>query len=194
MAREQSQSDLLLEFFKNHPNRDIKHPEVVDWATAEWKERTGKVFRDPDRGIRKLYEGGQLIKVGKGVYRYDPSIARQKNLEDFSASQKEQIFKRDGYKCAECGLGKKEKVELHIDHVVSKNKGGRATIENGQVLCSKHNFLKKNANQSESGKRMIVRLYEIAKSEDYELYKKFCAEILEIYEKYGINGHIEWEE
>jgi len=30
-----SQRDLLIEFFQNNPNRNIFHPEVVNWATAE---------------------------------------------------------------------------------------------------------------------------------------------------------------
>ncbi|WP_233704959.1 hypothetical protein [Helicobacter felis] len=46
-----SQQDLIMEFFKTNPNRDIAHPEVVDWVVKEYKERTGKVFRDPDRAL-----------------------------------------------------------------------------------------------------------------------------------------------
>ncbi|GMV77255.1 MAG: hypothetical protein AMXMBFR79_03900 [Chitinophagaceae bacterium] len=38
------------------------------------EKRIGEVFRDPDRGIRKLAQQGQLIKVGKGIYRYDPDF------------------------------------------------------------------------------------------------------------------------
>jgi len=49
-------------FFGRHKNRDIKHTEVVDWLTSEYKKMTGKVFRDPDRGIRKQPQKGFLIK------------------------------------------------------------------------------------------------------------------------------------
>ena len=73
-----------MEYFKNNPNRNISHPEIVDWATKEWKKRTGNVFRDPDRGIRKLHQAGYLIKVQKGIYRYDPTLVTQHKLEDFS--------------------------------------------------------------------------------------------------------------
>ena len=48
------QKDLIIEFFKKNPNRDIKHPEVVDWVVETYKKRTGNVFRDPDRAIRQL--------------------------------------------------------------------------------------------------------------------------------------------
>jgi hypothetical protein len=63
-----------MEYFKKNPNKDIPHPEIVDWATKEWLKRSGKVFRDPDRGIRRLSQDGLLIKVAKGVYRYDPDF------------------------------------------------------------------------------------------------------------------------
>ena len=40
---------------------------------------------------------------------------------------------------------------------------------------------------------MFVRLYEVAKESNDEILEKFCCEILELYEKYGINSHIEWK-
>ncbi len=190
--KQQSQLDLLMEYFKKNSNRDIPHPKIVDWATSEWIKRTGKIFRDPDRGIRSLHQKGYLIKVKKGVYRYNPNVVEKRQLEDFTASQKEIILKRDQYKCVICGRGRKEGVELHVDHIKPKDLGGKATISNGQTLCSKHNFIKKNLKQTEAGKKMFIRLYELAKKEENEELKKFCYDILEIYEQYDINGHIVW--
>ena len=34
----QTQLELLMEYFKNNPNRDISHPEIVDWTTSEWRK------------------------------------------------------------------------------------------------------------------------------------------------------------
>lgn len=188
-----AQKALIIEFFEKNPNRDIKHPEVVDWVVVAYKKLTGKVFRDPDRAIRQLAQSGFLIKIAKGIYRYDPKKAYKRELEDFTATQKEAILKRDGYKCVICGRGKKEGVELHVDHIKPKDLGGEATIENGQTLCSQHNFIKKNLRQTETGKKMFIRLYELAKSEGNEELKNFCADVLETYEKYNINGHIVWK-
>ncbi len=67
MKQKITQAELIMEFFKKNPNRDIKHPEIVDWVTAEFLKRSGEVFRDPDRGIRKLSQQGHLIKKAKGV-------------------------------------------------------------------------------------------------------------------------------
>jgi len=187
------QKDLLIEFFKKNPNRDIKHPEVVDWVVSTYKERTGKVFRDPDRAIRQLAQSGFLIKIAKGVYKYDPSKAYKRELEDFTAAQKEEILKRDQYKCVQCGMGKREGVELHTDHIIPKDFGGEATVENGQTLCSRCNFLKKNLKQTESGKKMLIRMYQAAKKQKNKEILDFCTDLLRIYEKYKVNGHIVWK-
>jgi hypothetical protein len=45
-----TQSEIVMEYFKNYPLRDIKHPEIVDWVTQEYKKRTGEIFRDPGQG------------------------------------------------------------------------------------------------------------------------------------------------
>ena len=187
------QKDLIVEFFRKNPNRDIKHPEVVDWVVSTYKKRTRNVFRDPDRAIRHLAQSGFLIKIAKGVYHYDPEKVKQRELYDFTAAQKKAILERDGYKCVICGRGIKDGVELHVDHIKPKDRGGEATIENGQVLCGQHNYQKKMLNQTETGKKMFIRLYELAKSEKNEELMKFCADVLETYEKHNINGHIEWK-
>ncbi|MEK9174360.1 MAG: HNH endonuclease [Patescibacteria group bacterium] len=192
MQNNQSQSDFLMEYFKKHPNKDIDHPKIVDWVTTEYKKRTGLVFRDPDRGIRKLHQNGYLVKVRKGVYRYDPKFIRRQGLEDFTSEVKEQIFKRDGYRCVVCGNGRKEGVEIHADHMKAKDLGGKATLENGQTLCAKHNFLKKNLGQTEFGKKYFIRLYSFAKKEEDEKLIKFCAEILDVFETNNMDSHIEW--
>ncbi|MEK7091089.1 MAG: hypothetical protein AAB887_01100, partial [Patescibacteria group bacterium] len=61
------------------------------------------------------------------------------------------------------------------------------------LVGAQHNFIKKNLKQTETGKKMFIRLYELAKSEKNEELMKFCADVLETYEKYDINGHIVWE-
>jgi hypothetical protein len=188
-----TQLDLIMEFFRKHPNRDIHHPEVVDWVVAEYKKKTGKVFRDPDRGIRRLHQDGLLVKVGKGIYRYDPNYVKKRELEDFTETQKEEIMKRDNYRCVICGRGLANGVELHVDHIKPKDKGGKATIENGETLCAKHNFQKKNYKQTESGKRYFIKLYEAAKANDDAELQDFCRQILEVYEKNNVNGQIVWK-
>ena len=193
MKQEIVQSDLIMEYFRKNPNRNIEHPEVVDWVVSKYKKRTGEVFRDPDRAIRKLHQNGFLIKVSKGIYRYEPSRVVERKLEDFTEEQKKIILERDGYKCVMCGKGVKDGVELHVDHIKPKDFGGKATIENGQTLCAQHNFIKKNLKQTETGKKMFIRLYELAKKEGNKELLDFATQILEVYEKNTINCHIIWK-
>lgn len=184
--------DLLLQYFIDHPNQELEHGPVVDWVTEQWLMDHNTPPRDPWRTIRALHQAGILIKVRKGVYKYDPTAVSHRELEDFTAEQKAQIFARDNYRCVICGRGLQDGVEIHADHIKPKDKGGKAVIENGQTLCAEHNFRKKNYKQTETGKKMFIRLYELAKSQNDEDMMKFCAEILEVFERNGVNGHIEW--
>lgn len=193
MKKKKTIKDLIIEYFKAHPKKDMPHGPVVDWVEAKYKRLYNKKPRYTWRSIRNLHETGFLIKVKKGVYRYDPDVAKQRDLEDFTQEQKRAILKRDGYKCVICGRGKKEGVELHVDHIKPKYLGGESTIENGQTLCAQHNFIKKTLKQTETGKKMFIRLYELAKKENNKELLRFCSDILETYEKYNINGHITWK-
>lgn len=193
MTKQISQLDLIKEFFIKNPLRDVQHPAVVDWVVKKYFKKTGDVFRDPDRGIRSLAQKGFLIKVAKGIYRYDPDYVENKKLEDFNSAQKNEIFKRDDYKCVICGKGKNEGIEIHADHIKPKDLGGKATVRNGQTLCAQHNFIKKNLNQTETGKKMFIRLYELSKNLNDKKIQHFCEEILKVYEDNNMNGHIEWK-
>lgn len=188
-----TQEEIIMEYFEKNQNRDIPHPEIVDWATAEYKKRTGKVFRDPDRQIRKLFQDGKLLKITKGVYRYDKELIQEKSREEFTPTQKAEIFKRDNYRCVICGNGPREGFELHADHIKPREQGGKATLDNGQTLCSKHNMLKKTWNQTETGKQYFKVLYKQAKKAKNQELMDFCLDIFAVYEDWKMNSHIKWE-
>ncbi|HMI09940.1 MAG TPA: HNH endonuclease [Candidatus Saccharimonadales bacterium] len=190
IAPQHSQSSLILQYYKMRPNEPVPHSEAVDWAIAEWLSLTGKIFRDPDRAVRDLSQKGILIKVEKGVYMYDPDHVRRNDLYDFTPQQKAEILLRDNYRCVVCGNGKAEGVDLQVDHVKPKEKGGRATIGNGQTLCGQHNFIKKNYSQTEAGKRFFLKMREQAVSLDDANMIAFCDDVLAMYQKYGYDTRI----
>jgi len=180
-----SQSDLLMEYFKKHPKKDIPHPEIVDWATEEWKKRTGGVLRDPDRAIRKLHQSGILIKVKKGIYRYDPDLVQERSdLEDFDQKTKDAIFKRDNFTCLLCGIGKREGAELHADHIKPKDWGGKATIENGQTLCSACNILKKRYGINQTLEKYSKKMLKIARENNDKPMIDLFNDIIKVIEKH----------
>lgn len=186
-------SQLIMEYFYAHPNEDLKHGPIVDWVTEEWLKTHETPPRDPWRAIRALHQQGFLIKVKKGVYRYDPASVNQRELEDFTPEQKEEIFKRDNYRCVICGRGPQNGYEIHADHIIPKDLGGKAEISNGQTLCSIHNLRKKNYKQTETGKKMFIHLYELSKEIGDKNTMRFCEEVLETFEKHHVNDHIEWK-
>ena len=180
----------MLEYFSKHPKQDLTHAPVVDWVEQQYVALTGNKPRDTWRTIRKLSEEKVLIKVRKGVYRYDPDSVQNITLLDFSPQTKEMIFKRDNYKCVICGLGEKDGVEICADHKVPLDKGGKNTVENGETLCTKHNLIKKNYSQTEAGKRFFIKIYERATELSDEKMMKFCSEVFDIYDKYKVDSHI----
>ncbi len=121
---------------------------------------------------------------------YDPDHVDNKELWEFPPKVKEAILKRDGYRCVVCGRGEADGVELVVDHIKPKDKGGTNDINNGQTLCMEHNLLKKNYSQTEAGKRYFIKIYKKAVAQKDEKMIKFCKTIFDAYDEFKINGHI----
>lgn len=183
-------SDLILKYFKQHPNQDLEHGPVVDWVEEQYVKLGGTKPRDTWRAIRKFHQEGILIKVRKGVYRYDPDHVARAVLLDFPPEIKDAIFKRDGHKCVVCGRGRADGVEICADHRTPKDKGGANTVENGQTLCTEHNLIKKNYSQTEAGKRYFIKLYEQAAARGDTPMIRFCDDVFDVYDRHGIDRHI----
>ncbi len=66
-------------------------------------------------------------------------------------------------------------------------------IKNEQTERTSRDFSQEFLDQTETAKRMFIRLYEVAKAEGDAKIMDFCTDVLNLYEKYGINDHIEWE-
>jgi len=190
MAKTRSVNDLIIEYFRRHARQDLSHGPVVDWVTKQYLKEHDKPPRDPWRAIRKLHQEGTLVKVRKGIYRYEPEHIKEAKLFDFPANIKAAIFQRDNYRCVVCGRGRADGVELCADHIKPKDKGGDNSVGNGQTLCMEHNLLKKNYSQTEAGKRYFMRIYEQAVAKGDQNMIRFCKDVFDVYDKHKINGHI----
>ncbi len=184
-------SELVLEYFEKHPDEDISHGPVVDWVSSQWLKDHDTPPRDTWRAIRKLYQEGKLIKVKKGVYKYDPDYIHNVDLWVFSPKIRKAILEKDNYKCIVCGRGIDDGVELVVDHIKPMDVGGTNDINNGQTLCTEHNLMKKNYSQTEAGKRYFIKIYEKAVTNNDERMIKFCKAVFDAYEEFGINNHIQ---
>ena len=84
----------------------------------------------------------------KGIYEYllstrKPSDERLLSLRAFSENEKKTMYARQNGVCPICGK-KFELKEMDGDHKKPWSKGGKTTLENGQMLCRSCN-LKKSA-------------------------------------------------
>ena len=174
-------NELLKEFFESNPNLDWEHGPVVGH---------GHPPRDVWRAIRRLHQEGFLIKVRKGVYRYDPAYAHRKELLDFSTKVRAEILRRDGYKCVLCGRGRRDGVELVVDHITPKDKGGSGSVDNGQTLCMECNLMKKNYNHTQAGKRFFIRMYEKAQRSGDKKTLNFLKAVFDVYDRFGVDKDI----
>ena len=60
----------------------------------------------------------------------------------FTKSIRHEVFKRDGFRCVECGATKEEK-GLEVDHIIPVSRGGADELDNLQTLCKDCNLAKK---------------------------------------------------
>ncbi len=187
---EKSQSELVMDYFMKHPKQDLNHGPVVDWVTKEWLKNHDEPPRDVWRAIRKLHQEGKLIKIKKGVYKFDPDNVCEVSLFDFDEATKKKVLEKDGYRCVVCGRGKESGIELVVDHIKPKDKGGTNDIGNGQTLCAEHNLLKKNYSQTETGKKYFIKIYEKAVETNDEKMIQFCKAIFDVYDEFKVNGHV----
>ena len=189
-----SQVDFVKQFFLSRPMRAIPHAESKRDIENSYQTMYGRRIEDVDRAIRQLHQEGLLVKVRNGVYMFDPDFDHDReDLEDFSAEDRAAVLARDGFQCVVCDSRRAEGAELHVDHIRPKNRGGRAIQENGQTLCSRHNFLKKTTGQMSFGKRVFVELRKTARASSVEgssVLEEFCTEVLAVYERYQIDDQL----
>lgn len=96
---------------------------------------------------------------------------------------RENVFKRDGFKCQYCGTTK----ELTLDHLIPKAKGGKSSWSNLVTACKRCNSRKGNYSPEEAGLQLTFRPYRPS----YIMYLKFMSgNNLEEWEPYLIQKNI----
>ncbi len=61
----------------------------------------------------------------------------------FTQSQKNEIWDRQGGRCAKCDKPLK-RAATHYDHKIPHEKGGKTEVKNGQALCANCHSIKSN--------------------------------------------------
>jgi len=77
------------------------------------------------------------------TYNDIKKIVRRKKNTKVPVSLRTKIMKRDGHRCVLCGATA-EDAQLHVDHIISTDRGGLTEERNLRTLCAKCNFGKSN--------------------------------------------------
>lgn len=158
----------------------VKEDEERVWSLKDLGIRVREVYleinenecADPERQIRILAQEGILFKPKKGYYKYncDKTIATGVG-ELFAAAMKKEVLKKYDNRCIICGNSTSS--DLAIDHLIPYSKGGKNTLENAIVLCTKCNNKKKDKVGAEE-----IEFFENNKK-DLENRTKILDEVIE---------------
>lgn len=74
---------------------------------------------------------------------FKPKIKKKNKRDPIESRLRHEVFKKDNYKCLECGKTNKE-TTLHVDHIVPVSQGGSDELDNLQTLCQACNLAKSN--------------------------------------------------
>lgn len=115
---------------------------LVYKGKAEIVENTGDVMVT----YKKTYSRPSVIRLVNYVY-----IPHRKVV-----MSRENIFKRDGHKCAYCESNR----YLTLDHICPKSKGGLNTWENLVTCCFSCNSKKGDRTPEQAGMKLLVKPFK----------------------------------
>ena len=99
-------------------------------------------------------------------------------VPDYEVS-KEEIFRRDDYKCIYCGKSSIEDgVKLHLEHIYPVSKGGREDLFNLATSCERCNTVKSARMLSED---VILRIWERNKKLNEKFESKTYDELMDAF-------------
>ncbi|HDY69031.1 MAG TPA: DUF262 domain-containing protein [Candidatus Scalindua sp.] len=129
-------------FIRFETTRREQETKSEDEASPEWVSYKEKISHSTDSAdsIRHRMEFMQ-----RNLLETFPSLSRKDNQRDFTHVQKLTIFRRDKGICQlhiKCDGGKLIWDDWQCDHIVPWSKGGKTTVENGQVACAACNSAK----------------------------------------------------
>lgn len=116
--------------------------ELIEQRNAWAKDLYDYIEAFSPGGVRKNIETRNRVYTNK-LFREIINLETEDSKRLFDQNQKTVIWRRGDGKCKICNT----KVDanspnFHADHIIPHSKGGKTTIENGQVLCAGCNATK----------------------------------------------------
>jgi len=139
---EDVKSHLFDWFVAFESERHIQDAKSSDEANPEWITYKEKISHstDSEESIRWRMEFMLRDLLGK-----IPTLRLKDNQRTFTYLQRLAIYRRDGSMCQlriKCDGAKLTWDDWHCDHIKPWSKGGKTTVENGQIACSACNLSK----------------------------------------------------
>ena len=137
--------DWFIAFEQYRRQEEQKDTENCDPGILEYKDLTGH-STDAAESLKSRYEYLQ-----NRLLEYIPNIERKDNNRIFTDEQRIIIWRRDKETCQlkiKCNGKKCDWENWEADHIIPWSKGGKTTIENGQVACPECNKAKSNNEQT----------------------------------------------
>lgn len=114
----------------------------IKWGILYNKHREDNL--DPAEIQKEIHQlmADREVQKKSGIYEY-LLTGKEKylSLRQFDADEKRTMYERQAGKCALCGKPFAVS-EMHADHVIPWSKGGKTTLDNGQMLCVACNLKK----------------------------------------------------
>lgn len=129
-------------FFDFEARRHAQEALDVETAESEWVAYKEKVSHSTDAGDSIRF---RLDFIMRDLLSRFPNLLQKDNQREFTHLQKMTIFRRDKQRCQvklKCDGVKVVWDEWHCDHKDPWSRGGKSTVENGQVSCPACNLAK----------------------------------------------------
>lgn len=136
--------DFLDWFMGFESTRRTQEATPEDQAVPEWMAYKDKISHSTDSEESIRWRMEFMIRH---LLEQFPSLSLKDNQREFTHVQKLTIFRRDKSVCQlklKCRGEKLAWDNWHCDHTLPWSRGGKTTVENGQVSCSPCNLLKNN--------------------------------------------------
>jgi site-specific DNA-methyltransferase (adenine-specific) len=66
-----TQSDIILQYFKDHPSQSISYKAVGEWIKEELAKESSKEIKAFEKIMRTLAKDGKIIKIAPGLFKYE---------------------------------------------------------------------------------------------------------------------------
>lgn len=132
----------------NLKNRNIQLENNINLLKTE-NNNLKTTFGKIKRNNKLLRKDNELIKNEN--YRFKNELENLKHYRKrIPRNLRHNVFKRDNYRCVECGATN-DFTMLTLDHIVPRSEGGEDNEDNLQTLCIKCNLEKGNASWKGGG-------------------------------------------